>query len=74
MSVFLLLPLFLSAVRELAAELEAAVEDVAATYQIKGQIIFPESFTTQNGKPSPSRVLVNYDFKYIAFVRLVIIK
>ncbi|VDK88271.1 unnamed protein product [Litomosoides sigmodontis] len=69
MSIFLLLPLLLSAVQELAAELEAAVEDVAATYQIKGQVIFPQSFANQNSKPSRSRVLVNHDFKYIGFVR-----
>lgn len=74
MATFLLLPLLLSAVQKFAAALEAAVEHDAATYKIEGQIIFPESFTTQNDKLSPSRVLVNYDFKHVAFVRLVTIE
>uniref|UniRef100_A0AAF5PQS9 ER membrane protein complex subunit 7 beta-sandwich domain-containing protein n=2 Tax=Wuchereria bancrofti TaxID=6293 RepID=A0AAF5PQS9_WUCBA len=69
MTRFLLLPLFLSVLQELVAALESTVEDVAATYKIEGQIIFPESFTAGNDKLSPSRVLVNYDFKHVAFVR-----
>ncbi|EFO16430.1 hypothetical protein LOAG_12076 [Loa loa] len=69
MTRLLLLLLFLCTVQELAAEFEATVEHTVATYKIEGQIIFPESFTTQNGNMSPSRVLVNYDFKHVAFVR-----
>ncbi|KAM3727163.1 ER membrane protein complex subunit [Dirofilaria immitis] len=69
MAVFLLLTLLLSVVQELAATLEEAVEHAAMTYKIEGQIIFPESFAPPNGKLSPSRILVNYDFKHIAFVR-----
>ncbi|KAK6100977.1 hypothetical protein QQG55_2800 [Brugia pahangi] len=68
MTRFLLLPLFLSVLQKLSA-LESAVDDVAATYKIEGQVIFPESFTAENGKLSPSRVLVNHDFKHVAFVR-----
>ncbi|KAL4001898.1 hypothetical protein ACH3XW_1255 [Acanthocheilonema viteae] len=63
------LPLLLCMVQELAATLEAKVEHAAATYKIEGQVIFPESFAAENGKLSPSRVLVNYDFKHVAFVR-----
>uniref|UniRef100_A0A8R1XXG3 DUF2012 domain-containing protein n=1 Tax=Onchocerca volvulus TaxID=6282 RepID=A0A8R1XXG3_ONCVO len=69
MAVFLLFTLLLFVVRELAATLEEAVEHATVTYKIEGQIIFPESFIPQNGKLSPSRVLLNYNFKHIAFVR-----
>uniref|UniRef100_A0A0R3RHE1 DUF2012 domain-containing protein n=1 Tax=Elaeophora elaphi TaxID=1147741 RepID=A0A0R3RHE1_9BILA len=68
MPTFLLLPLLLFAMQELAVAVEAEVEHVAATYKIEGQIIFPESYST-HGKLGPSRVLVNYDFKHVAFVR-----
>uniref|UniRef100_A0A915PSV8 ER membrane protein complex subunit 7 beta-sandwich domain-containing protein n=1 Tax=Setaria digitata TaxID=48799 RepID=A0A915PSV8_9BILA len=64
-----LLSLLLCAVQKLAATLETSVEQGATTYKIEGQIIVPESFSLQNGKLSPSRVLVNYDFKHVAFVR-----
>ncbi|CAG9538394.1 unnamed protein product [Cercopithifilaria johnstoni] len=69
MSIFVLLSLLLSAVQELAATLEAAVEPVTTTYKIEGQVVFPESVTAQKGRLGPSRVLVNYDFKHVAFVR-----
>nr|CDQ03969.1 Bm2614 [Brugia malayi] len=55
MTRFLLLPLFLSVLQKLSA-LESTVDDVAATYKIEGQIIFPESFTAENGKLSPSQI------------------
>lgn len=45
------------------------IDSGTATYKIEGQVVIPESFRSTTSKSSPSRVLVNYGFEHIGFVR-----